>query len=73
MISCVHGGEGGGPLGLIHTIGPVALRSRSGLGSLSVLRYSHVRSALAPISLPSFSQYLGNMISMQTLLYRKIV
>ena len=41
-------------LGLIHTIGPVTLRSGSGLGPLSVLGYSHVRSALAPLSLPSF-------------------
>lgn len=40
-------------LGMIHTIGPVALRSRSALGQLTVLVYSHVQSALAPLSIIS--------------------
>ena len=35
------------------SIGPVALRSRSALGQLTVLVYSHVQSALAPLSIIS--------------------
>ncbi len=41
-------------LGLIHTGVPVTLRSRSDHGTVTVLGYSHLRSALAPFTVQSF-------------------